>query len=204
VIGRRHFLTGSAAVVTTIAAHRGGLAAAVEPPPETTRLRMMKVPALCEAPAQVAEELLLAEGFSDVQYVWAPGAAAFQKTAAGEIDLALQTALAGVRRIEAGDPVVLLAGVHVGCFELIGHGRVRAIRDLKGKVVVVPLLGGTPYMLIASMATYVGLDPHKDITWAVRSGRAAMQFFIDGKADAFMGSRPSPRSCAPERSGMWW
>jgi NitT/TauT family transport system substrate-binding protein len=161
----------------------------------------MKVPALCEAPAQVAEELLRGEGFSDVQYVWAPGAAAFQKTAAGEIDLGLQTALAGVRRIEAGDGVVLLAGVHVGCFDLSGNDRVRTIRDLKGKVVVVPLLGGTPYMLIASMATYVGLDPHKDITWAVQSGREAMQFFIDGKADAFMGFPPEPQELRARKIG---
>jgi NitT/TauT family transport system substrate-binding protein len=149
----------------------------------------------------VAQELLRAEGFSDVQYVWAPGAAGFQKTATGEIDLGLQTALTGVRRIEADDPVVLLAGIHVGCFELMGHERVRAIRDLKGKVVVVPLLGGTPYMLIASMASYVGLDPHKDITWVVQSGREAMQFFIDGKADAFMGFPPEPQELRARKIG---
>ena len=70
-----------------------------EPPPETTWLRVAQGPAICsEAPTQVAEELLRAEGFSDVQYVWAPGAAGFQKTAAGEIDLGLQTTLTGVRQ----------------------------------------------------------------------------------------------------------
>lgn len=98
--------------------------------------------------------------------------------------------------------MVLLAGVHVGCFELMGHERVRAIRDLKGKVVVVPLLGGTPYMLIASMASYVGLNPHKDITWAVQSGREAMQFFIDGKADAFMGFPPEPQELRARKIGQ--
>jgi len=78
---------------------------------------------------------------------------------------------------------------------------VRAIRDLKGKVVVVPLLGGTPYTLIAIMAAYVGLDPHKDITWVVQSGQEAMQFFIDGKADAFMGFPPEPQVLRARKIG---
>jgi NitT/TauT family transport system substrate-binding protein len=198
---RRRFLGG-----LTLAGTAGLLGLHPRPvaaePPETTTLRVKEDPVLCEAPVQVAEELLRAEGFSDVQYVWAPGLASFEKIAAGEIDLALYTAPLVVRRIEAGDPVVLLAGVHVGCFELFGHERVRAIRDLKGKVVVVPHLGGTPHTLIASMAAYVGLDPHKDITWAVQSGRReAMQLFIDGQADAFMGFPLEPQELRARKIG---
>ena len=198
---RRRFLRG-----LTLAGTAGLLGwhprrVAAEPPPETARLRVMQVPALCEAPAQVAKELLRGEGFSEIQYVWAPGAAGYEKIASGEIDLGLHTAPQGVRRIEAGDPVVLLGGVHVGCFDLIGNDRVRAIRDLKGKVAVVPHLASTPYMLIASMAAYVGLDPHKDITWVAQSGREAMQFFIDGKADAFMGFPPEPQELRARRIG---
>jgi NitT/TauT family transport system substrate-binding protein len=199
---RRRFLGG-----LTLAGTAGllGLPArlvAAEPPPETTRLRVMQVPNLCEAPAQAAQELLRAEGFSEVQYVQALGVAGFEKIAAGEIDLALQAAMIGVRQIDAGAPVVLLAGVHVGCFELFGHERVRTIRDLKGKVVAVSYLGGGAHLLIAIMATYVGLDPHKDITWAVQSGRReAMQFFIDRQADAFMGFPPEPQELRARKIG---
>jgi NitT/TauT family transport system substrate-binding protein len=199
---RRRFLGG-----LTVAGTAGLLglrpnAVVAEPPPETTRLRVKQEPALCEAPAEVAQELLRAEGFSDVQYVWDPGAATFEKIASGEIDLGLQGALGGVRRIEAGDSVVFLAGVHVGCFELIGHERVRTIRDLKGKVVAVAYLGQTAHMLIASMAAYVGLNPQQDITWAVQSsGRQAMQFFIDGQADAFMGFPPEPQELRARKIG---
>ena len=91
----------------------------------------------------VAEELLRGEGFTDVQYVRGP-----------EVDLRLQSAWRPVRptsawhlsppyiiQLDAGDPIVILAGVHVGCFELFGTDRVRAIRDLKGKTVAVPALG---------------------------------------------------------------
>jgi NitT/TauT family transport system substrate-binding protein len=175
---------------------------AAEPPPETTRLRVKQDPALCEAPVQVAQELLRAEGFSEVQYVRASSAASFEKIAAGEIDLALQAAQLVVRRIDAGDPVVLLAGLHVGCFELFGHARVRAIRDLKGKVVAVSSRGGASHTLTASMAAYVGLDPQQDITWAVQSsGREAMQFFSDGQADAFMGFPPEPQELRARKIG---
>ena len=37
--------------------------------------------------------------------------------------------------LEAGDPAIILAGGHVGCFELVGTDRVQSIRDLKGKTV---------------------------------------------------------------------
>src|SRR5437660_583882 len=43
--------------------------AQAEPPPETTRLRVLRTPSICEAPAQVASGLLESEGFTDVQYV---------------------------------------------------------------------------------------------------------------------------------------
>jgi NitT/TauT family transport system substrate-binding protein len=129
-------------------------AVCAEPPPETTRLRIKRdAGLLCEAPAQVAEELLRVEGFSEVQYVWTFGAdGILEKTVAGEIDLALITALPAIRWIEAGEPLVILAGIHVGCFELIAREPVRTIRDLKGKVVAVSYLGGTAHLLTAIMA----------------------------------------------------
>jgi len=160
-----------------------------EPPPETTRLRVMQGPALCEAPIHVAQELLRGEGFSDVQYIQVP-TSSYEPLAGGAIDVALHTTQSGLRRIEAGEPIVILAGIHVGCFELFGYEHVRTMRDLKGKVVVGGRLGGGPHMLVAMMAAYVGLDPQKDITWVPQPGREAMQFFIDGKADAFIGLPP--------------
>jgi NitT/TauT family transport system substrate-binding protein len=40
---------------------------AAEPPPETMRIRLAKTGAICMAPHFVAEDLLLSEGFADVQ-----------------------------------------------------------------------------------------------------------------------------------------
>ena len=42
-----------------------------------------------------------------------------------------------IMRVDAGDPIVVLAGGHVGCFELFATERVRAIRELKGKSVAI-------------------------------------------------------------------
>ena len=37
--------------------------------------------------------------------------------------------------IDAGEPITVLAGVHVGCFELFAKEGIRSIADLKGKSV---------------------------------------------------------------------
>ncbi len=47
-------------------------------------------------------------------------------------------------QIDAGEPIVLLGGVHAGCYELFGTDRVRTIRDLKGKTVAIPALEARP------------------------------------------------------------
>jgi len=142
-LGRREFATGLAAV--GIVGLRSEPAQA-EPPPETTRLRVLRTPSICEAPAQVASGLLEGEGFTDVQYVKVGNSVAADKVlASGKVDLGLATALAGVMRIDAGDPRVLLSGVHVGCFELFGTEQVRSIRDLRGKTVAVPALGSSQH-----------------------------------------------------------
>jgi NitT/TauT family transport system substrate-binding protein len=66
---------------------------AAEPPPETTRLRLPKTPGICVAPQFVAEELLHAEGFTEVQYVGADPAkiasSIYQQLAAGAIDISM-------------------------------------------------------------------------------------------------------------------
>src|SRR6516164_6578453 len=96
----------------------GAKALTQEAPPETTTIRLVKIPGICVAPQYVAEELLRTEGFTDIQYFESPGSNPYP-----------------------GVPIVLLGGVHAGCFELFGTERVKAIRDLRGKTVAVPELG---------------------------------------------------------------
>jgi NitT/TauT family transport system substrate-binding protein len=199
---RREFASGlTMATVAGVLGLRPEPAQA-DPPPESAKIRLLRTPSICEAPAQVASGLLEREGFTDVQYVKVENSVAGDKAlASGEVDLGLATALAGVIRIDAGDPRVLLAGVHVGCFELFGTERVRSVRDLKGKTVAVPALGDSRHAYIASMAAYVGVNARKDINWVVHRGDQAIQLLAEGKIDALIGFPPEPQEMRARKIG---
>jgi len=61
--------------------------------------------------------------------------------------------------LDAEQSVVVLAGIHVGCYELFGNDRIHAIRDLRRKTVAVSGLGAGDHLFIATMLAYVGVDP---------------------------------------------
>ena len=157
---RRRFLRG-----ITLAGTAGLLGwhprrAAAEPPPETTRIRLVRIPSICQAPQYVAEELLRSEGFTEVHYLQKEGTADIAPAlASGEADLSAHFAAPLLLHLEAGDPIVILAGLHVGCFELFGTDRVQSIRDLKGKTVAVPTLDSSRYVFLASYDGVCGPGP---------------------------------------------
>jgi NitT/TauT family transport system substrate-binding protein len=103
--------------------------------------------------------------------------------------------------LDTGDPVVVLAGSHIGCFELFGTGRVRSIRDLKGKTVAVPALGSPPYVFLSIMAAHVGLDPRKDISWITRPPEESMRLLAESKIDAYLGFPPEPQELRARKIG---
>ena len=150
----------------------------------------------------MAEELLRAEGFTDVQYVRKKGTQGVEEAlASGEASLSGHFAAPVILRLEAGDPIVILGGEHVGCFELFGHERVRSVRDLKGKSVAIPALDPSPHAFIASMVAHVGLDPRKDINWIRSPAGESIQLFIDGKVDAYLGFPPDPQELRARKVG---
>src|ERR1041385_4121086 len=76
--------------------------AAAEPPPETTRLRVPWVPSTCRSPEWVAEELLRAEGFTEVTYVMKEGTQGMARAlASGEADIGGHFAAPVILRLEA-------------------------------------------------------------------------------------------------------
>jgi NitT/TauT family transport system substrate-binding protein len=173
-----------------------------EPPPETTRIRLIKISGICIAPQYVAEELLRSEGFTDVQYLETVAEAGLDKAlASGEAHLSLNFVARVILYLDAGDPIVILGGVHVGCFELFGTDRVQTIRDLKGKTVAVQGLGSSQHVFLASMAAYVGLDPNRDIHWVIYPQAEAMQRFAEGQVDAYIGFPPEPQELREKQIG---
>jgi NitT/TauT family transport system substrate-binding protein len=198
---RRQFL-GTAALAGTGALL--GLrpeAIAAEPPPETTKLRLVQVVSICFAPQYMAEELLRGEGFMGVEYFKVRPGEGGKVLVSGKADMTMEFSAPNIIRIDQGDPVVILTGVHVGCFEVFGTDRVRTIRDLKGKIVAVSSIGSPQHVFLSIMAAHVGLDPRKDINWVTHPSAEAVRLFAEGKIDALLLFPPLPQELRAKKIG---
>jgi NitT/TauT family transport system substrate-binding protein len=175
---------------------------AAEPPPEIQRIRLVETPAICLAPEYLAEELLRLEGFSEIEYVALEQNTAPELLMANRADMSIYTPPSLLPDLDAGKPVVVLAGLHGGCYELFAHEQVRTIRDLKGKRVAVSAMNATEYYFIASIVAYVGVDPRKDIHWVdAKSYDGMMQSFIDRQVDAVLAFPPQPQDLRAKQVG---
>jgi NitT/TauT family transport system substrate-binding protein len=189
MIRRRSFLksalaTGAGVLLPTARAR------AAEPPPETPRVRFLKFPGLCLAPAYVAEDLLRAEGFTDVQYVEAPAVPdVYDRVASGAIDFSQWYGVPFIEEIDKGRPITVLAGVHIGCNELVATPAVKTIRDLKDKSIAVAYASPAT-SIIAAMLAYVGLDHRKDVRYVQVSVAESIELLAAGKIDALMATPP--------------
>jgi NitT/TauT family transport system substrate-binding protein len=206
---RRRFLANASAVgaIPWLGLPR---MAAAEPPPEIRKIRLAgPIPIVCTAPQLLAEELLHLEGFSEVEYVsiMESGIDLFRD---GRVDMSMWNVPSLVPVLDAGHPIVILAGIHPGCWELFGNERVRAIRDLKGKNIAIHgnrdgesvVFLDVDHSLIASILAYVGIDPQKDVNWVLGSSYdEAMHLFVDGKADAYMAPPPRPQELGARKIG---
>jgi NitT/TauT family transport system substrate-binding protein len=194
---RRDFLASASTAVTAgVLGGRGSLAD--EGPPETTAIRLAWYPNICTAPADIAEDLLRAEGFTDVRYV---RKLSVDAVARGEIDFDFETAAWVAYQLDAGEPLTALAGVHPGCYELFAHESIRTISDLRGKRVGINTLGSSGHLLLAIMAAQVGLDPHKDIDWVTSPDGNFIALFAEGKVDAFLAFPPEPQELRARNIG---
>jgi len=198
---RREFVSGLTLAGTAGFAGIGPARVGAEPPPETTRLRLYHSPSVCVAPQYIVGELLKAEGFSDIKYVKTTMAGISKALASGEVDVSLHFVAPLVIQLDAGDPITVLGGVHPGCFELFGTGRVRVIRDLKGKTVATPELGGPAHLFLSSMLAHVGLDPNKDVTFAEHPAAEGKRRLAEGKVDAYLAFPPDTQELRARKVG---
>ena len=190
MIRRRAFVHGAAVAGLT------GLlqvpTAQAEPPPETTRIRLGRMPegvdVACFGPMWMAEELLRAEGFGRVEYP--TYGADLNDLSMGKHDVVLFDLPEIVLALDEGRSIVVLGGIHGGCYELFGSSRVRTVADLRGRSVAVASRSRRAF--VSAMASYVGLDPRKEIAFEVAPD--AYQRFVDGKVDAVLGFPPEPQN----------
>jgi NitT/TauT family transport system substrate-binding protein len=121
--------------------------------------------------------------------------------ASGEVQITQQFVGPMLLRIDAGDPVVLLGGGHVGCLELFGNDRVRTVGDLKGKTVAVSALESPPHVFLTIVMAHVGLDHRKDITLVIQPRAEALRLFEEGKVDAFIAPPPASQELRAKKVG---
>ena len=198
---RRLFLASlSAAGVAASLGGRGSLA--LEGPPETTTLRLAYYPNNCLAPLLVAEDLLHAEGFTDIHYVEVPASFTVPELVAqGDIHFANTFAGTLVSHMDKGLPITGLAGVHSGCYELFAHEPIHTISELRGKSVAIQDLNSDGYYYLAIMAAHVGLDAQRDFNWVTSPEGKPMELFAEGKADAFLAFPPEPQELRDRNLG---
>ena len=196
---RRVLATLSSAAAAALLIDEG--ASAQQAPPEITTIRLAKVPGICIAPQYVAEELLKIEGFRDVRYVDVPLDLIHRWVGTDRIDISMGFVANHIVELDQETPITLLGGVHVGCFELFGTERVKAIRDLKGKTVAVPALRSAHHNFTASMAAHVGVDARRDINFVTHPVAESARLLGEEKVDALMGFPPVPQELRQKKIG---
>jgi NitT/TauT family transport system substrate-binding protein len=147
-----------------------------------------------------AEDLLRAEGFTDIRFVdltethvrradTARSGTIGDMLAHGEVDFGRAFSPSLIMTMEAGAPITVLAGLHLGCFEVFDRNDIRAMADLKGRTFGISS-NFEDEVLVKIMVGSVGLDPTKDIHWVSNLSRGPMDLFVEGKIDAFLAAPP--------------
>jgi NitT/TauT family transport system substrate-binding protein len=192
---RRDFLTTLSAAGGVFGARA---ALADEPPPEVTTIRLAYWPNICLAPGDIADDLLRAEGFTEIRRT---PPSHVNSVARGEIDFDFETAAWVVAQVDAGEPITALAGVHPRCYELFANEPIRTISDLRGKKVGIEYPGSSGHLILTLMAAQVGLDPRTDIDWVSSPEGNFMARFAKGEVDAFLGFPPEPQELRARNIG---
>jgi NitT/TauT family transport system substrate-binding protein len=179
--------------------------AAAEPAPEVTTVRLIADEAICLVPQFLSAELLRLEGFTEVEYVrqnYQQYASLASSVAAGEADITGDAAINFAPLLDTRQPVVVLSGLHVGCWELFGGSRVRAIRDLKGKRVPITTSGSEEHLLTSSILAYLGMDARKDVEFVtIPIFDDQVKAFVVGSVDAIFAFPPQPQRLRAEKIG---
>ena len=199
-MSRRDFLQASAAIgaASLLGIPDRSIAA---PDLETKTITLIKVPALCIVPQYLVSNFLRAEGFEEVRYIQLGENYVADEVASGKADIVMDAAGAFLRHVDNGLPIVALAGIHLGCYELFAARHIRAIRDLRGKTIPVSAMHSAEHVFLSSMLAYVGIDPRKDINWIVRAPSDSMRLLAEDKVDAYLAFPPEPQMLRDRKIG---
>jgi NitT/TauT family transport system substrate-binding protein len=191
VIRRRTFLGAMGAALATAcapSASTGKTAAPSVGPLETTTIRIALTPP-CDPWYWLSEPFLREEGFTDIQY----GATGGPGEGTAEFGVIYGNGL--VAAVDAGAPVIAVAGAHTGCIELWARPGINTIADLRGKRIAIntktlTVAGNTAtdlfYGFFVSLLAYVGMQPGDANFIEIGADKSVNAYFVDGKADAIL------------------
>ena len=143
---RREFLAGTSMLgaATLLGLPRS---AAAEPPPEITKIRIVQSESICLAPQYRGGRVVAPGGIcrGGIRQVLRWTGEQPPRVGPGGFYDADRSRPDPPDR--CGRTVVLISGVHAGCYELFGNQRIHSVRDLKGQRVAVSAIGDDDHIL---------------------------------------------------------
>ena len=187
---------GGGTLLTACGSEGGGEEKAGEPEPdaplETTSIRLWSRPNVqCNAAQYMSERFLREEGFTDVQYPQISAKDVIEDgPASGKLDFGIGYAATWINLIDKGQPLVMLGGVHVGCWQVFATGDIKSLRDFKGKTVSVIGPSFTDGIFMAMTLNDVGLDIRKDVKVVNFPPAENARILSSGEVDAVVAFPP--------------
>ena len=163
------------------------------PGAESNKVRVGYIGLTCEAPIFTAvEKGFFKEEGLDVSLVKCDWKNYKDVLALGGYDLTHHLIMYFLKPIEQGLDVKFTGGIHRGCLRLQASftGKVRSIKDLRGKRIGVPGMGTPPFIFANRALGANGIDPSKEITWLVFPAGELGLALDKGEVDAVATSEP--------------
>lgn len=157
------------------------------------KIRVGYVGITCEAPIYTAvEKGFFKEEGLEVELVKCDWRNYKDVLALGGYDVTHHLIMYFLKPLEQGLDVKITGGIHRGCLRVQAavNGKVRTVKDLRGKRIGVPGMGTPPFIFANRVLGANGIDPSKEITWLVFPAGELGLALDKGEVDAVADSEP--------------
>lgn len=148
---------------------------------------------ICEAPLFAAyEQGYFKEEGLDVEMIRGDANTLRDGLALNKVDVTDGVLMQWIKPIEQGLKVKFTAGIHTGCIQILAGAKsnIKSVKDLAGKRVGIPAIGGGPHNLASRALFTNGVDPKKGVTWRVFPMSELELALEKGEIDALASADP--------------
>lgn len=160
---------------------------------DSMKVRVGYIGITCEAPIfSAVEKGFFKEEGLDVTLVKCDWKNYKDVLALGGYDVTHHLVMYFLKPIEQGLDVKFTGGIHRGCLRVQAKidGKVRTIKDLKGKRIGVPGMGTPPFIFANRVLGANGIDPAREVSWLVFPAGELGLALDKGEVDAVANSEP--------------